>query len=45
MWSGKLQQDFGLLDNTTATSKVLKEKYIAPEGTSKSMIGMLHMIG
>ena len=44
MRSLQLQQYFGILGNTTAPSKVLKGTYVAPEGSSKSVVGILQMI-
>ena len=44
MRSGELQQDLWLLGNTTAASKVLEGTYIAPEGSSESMVGMIQII-
>ena len=44
-WSGQLQQDFGLLGNTTSAYKVLEGTYVYPKGLSESVVRMLHMIG
>ena len=41
----QIQQDFGLLGNTTAASKVLEGTYIAPGVSSESVVTMLQMIG
>ena len=41
---GKLQQDSGILSNTTVASKMMEGEYVATEGSSKSMVGMLQMI-
>ena len=40
----QINQEFGLLRNTTAVSKVLEGTYIYLEGSSKSVVGMLKMI-
>ena len=45
MRSRQLQQDFGILGNTTAASKVMEGTYVSPEGLSESVVGMLQMIG
>ena len=45
MRSGQVQQDFGILGNTSAVSKMVEGTYVAPEGSSNSVFGMLHMIG
>ena len=45
MWSRKLQQDFGMLGNTTEAPKVLEGMYVSPEGSIESVVGMLQMIG
>ena len=45
MHSVELQQGIGILGNTTADSNVLKGKYVAFEGSSKIVVGMLQMIG
>ena len=44
MWSGQLQQDSCILGNTTAAPKVLEGTYVAPEGSSESVVRMLQMI-
>ena len=44
MRSGQLNQDFGILGNTTSAYKVLKGTCVAPEGLSDSVVGMLQMI-
>ena len=45
MRSRQLQQDFGILGNTTAASKVMEGTYVSPEGLSESVVGMLQIIG
>ena len=42
---GQLQQDFGILGNTTAAYKVVEASYVAPEESSQSRVGMLQTIG
>ena len=37
----QLQQDFRILGNTAEASKVMEGTYVAPEGSSKSVVGML----
>ena len=44
MHSRQLQKDFGILCNTTVSSKVMEGTYVAPEGSSKSVVGMLQII-
>ena len=44
MHSRQLQKDFGILCNTTVSSKVMEGTYVAPEGSSESVCGMLQMI-
>ena len=41
---GQLYQDFGLLDNTIAASKMLEGTYVAPEGSRESVVDMLQTI-
>ena len=45
MCYGQLHQYFGLLGNTAAASKVLEGTYIAPEVSSKIVVGMLQVGG
>ena len=44
MRSGQLNQDFGVLGNTTAATKVLEVTYVAPEGSNESVVRMLKII-
>ena len=44
MRSVQLQQDFGILGNTTETSTVLEGTIVSPEGSIQSLVGMLKMI-
>ena len=44
MRSRQLQLDFGLLGITIAAYQVLEWTYVAPEGSSKSVVDMLHII-
>ena len=41
MRSVQLQQDFGILGNTTAASKVMEGTYVSPEGLGEIVVGML----